>query len=218
MAYLDSEKEHKDISSAISGDTIRLLYTTLVEFVTQVLHRSIVYSEQVARLKANFKVWHKGDKEVHMAPIHSLCNGLMNLQVINASTIEQALQLMGASHLLKEKPLDKFIDSENDGEEGDEGDFSDGDIEASDAQIPSDEETRNERESLFAFRDMRPPAVRLPARFFDPSQQEELVAADTDEEEEEDLVAELEEEAKIDHADLKRSEEHEKDLWALGVQ
>ncbi len=63
--YTNSADE-KDLGSSLSAETLRVLHNIIVDYITQILRRSIISREQENRLKANIKVWrrHEGDKEV----------------------------------------------------------------------------------------------------------------------------------------------------------
>lgn len=206
--------DHPTVNTTIAADTFRLLHAIIVDFTTDVIHRSIVYREQDNLLKANKKVW-KGDKH-DVLPQH----------------IKYALHMMGMPYLLNLEPSSEgdedAIDAGKDKneltteseslsneagkkavEEDDEEEDSVGDSEGS---IGWDEQ--EDSMTLRLYHEMNPAVIRLPSHL-DSSSEDILMSSDTDEEL---LMEELEEEFDLDEQDALLEHRYEQDLWDMGFQ
>ncbi|KAF9029001.1 hypothetical protein BDZ89DRAFT_1160035 [Hymenopellis radicata] len=200
--------DEKDVGSSLSAGTIHVLHNIIVDYITQILRRSIISREQENRLKANIKVWrrHEGDKEL-----------------ITHMHIEHALEMMGTSHLSKDKLFGKFLDRENSDEDeaaaggdSESGEEASEDLDGDCDQIASEGGGRKEREPSLMFHlhgAMQAPLVRLPPHLSHVSDEEDLMAVDTDEDE---LMAELADESDVDHEDGLQAQKYESNLWDMG--
>lgn len=60
-----STPEERNTVASISADTIRLLRSVAVDFVSEVIRRAIVLKNQEVRLKGDIKAWRLRPKEVN---------------------------------------------------------------------------------------------------------------------------------------------------------
>lgn len=206
--------DHPTVNITISADTFRLLHAIIVEFTTNVIHRSIVYREQDNLLKANKKVW-KDDKH-DILPQH----------------IKHALYMMGMPHLLNlersfegdenavdagkegiEPTTDSEATSNEAAEKAEEEDDKEEDTDAdSERSIEWDEQV--DSVALPLQREMNPAIVRLSSDL-DSSSEDILMSSDTDEEL---LMEELEEESDLDEQDTLLEQRYQQDLWDMGFR
>ncbi|KAK0195587.1 hypothetical protein F5146DRAFT_1026226 [Armillaria mellea] len=206
--------DHPTVNTSISADTFRLLHAIIVEFTTNVIHRSIVYREQDNLLKANKKVW-KDDKH-DILPQH----------------IKYALHMMGMPHLLNSER--SFEGDENAVDAGKEGNEPTSDSESSSTEAAEKNEEEDDKEegtnsdsegsigwdeqvdsvALPLHREMNPAIVRLSSEL-DSSSEDIFMSFDTDEEL---LMEELEEEADLDEQDTLLEQRYQQDLWDMGFR
>ncbi|PBK74359.1 hypothetical protein ARMSODRAFT_951991 [Armillaria solidipes] len=203
--------DHPTVTTTISADTFRLLHAIIVEFTTNVIHRSIIYREQDNLLKANKKVW-KDDKH-DILPQH----------------IKYALDMMGMPHLLNlERSFDGDENAVDAGKEGNEPttDSEASSNEAAEKAEEEEEDTDGDSEgsiewdkqvdsmALPLHREMNPAIVRLSSDL-DSSSEDILMSSDTDEEL---LMEELEEESDLDEQDTLLEQRYQQDLWDMGFR
>ncbi|PFH51491.1 hypothetical protein AMATHDRAFT_47011 [Amanita thiersii Skay4041] len=104
----------QDISNeldSISSETIRLLSSITVEFITEVIHRAIVLKIQELSSKGGIKAWRLGQKEIS-ADIIQCCLNMMGFQGLNKEAY--------FGHLAKENPASD--------EKSDEGEYEDDEL------------------------------------------------------------------------------------------
>ncbi|KAF5385656.1 hypothetical protein D9757_005462 [Collybiopsis confluens] len=188
--------------SSLSFSVIRLLTVILTDFVTQVLHRSILLREQELQLKAQSKVWHLEDDDVK-----DLCT----------DNIEKALVMLGYATSKKEA-LEHL--SASDGLDNDEipEDGSNDEVGSAselDAPVQDDFPMLPERDTPL---DLHPPTIRL--------KEDMLLQTSTDSQEvprewllpiktdDEMLEQELKEEEALNKQDEVRERDHQQELWA----
>ncbi|KAL4079101.1 hypothetical protein J3A83DRAFT_4086152 [Scleroderma citrinum] len=200
--------EEEAVPNAIDGTLVQHLQAALVVFVTDVIHRAIVWKERQMRVKRHSAAWRASEQQI--AP----------------NAVEHALETLGVryhSHkayfteLLSGSPLSN--------------------AESSPAKV-ADGTTREMEDpaapALSAHRDIYTPLVRPPSvlgvhpldclsqtymreatrrtdRQIEGDEQGSLMSDETDEEA---LDAELQEDEAVDEEDAERAEEYEAGLWA----
>ncbi|KAF8625426.1 hypothetical protein AX15_005388 [Amanita polypyramis BW_CC] len=85
------EQAGADVIKSISADTIRLLRTITIDFMTELIHRAIVFKNQEVRRKGEIKVWVHRQKEISADAIHS------------------CLEMMGLDNLTKEAYFEQLL-------------------------------------------------------------------------------------------------------------
>ncbi|KAG6844699.1 hypothetical protein H0H87_004575 [Tephrocybe sp. NHM501043] len=200
-------------ATSISAGTIRLFSAILVEFVTEVVHRSIISREQENSMKAGIKVYHQTNED------------------ITADNVTHALEIMGMLGLTKEQyfaqllgeDLSEAHEVEETAEEADDEAETE---EPGDANGSYDDDSRMEGPNgspilLPVHREIHPPLVNLP-KSLQPSapvlsgmsilSEDQLLPTETDDDE---LFEELDEEMNLDRTEQVLSFEYEADLWKL---
>ncbi|KLO18665.1 hypothetical protein SCHPADRAFT_993334 [Schizopora paradoxa] len=216
-ASLDASSTSSDIGSCISASTIQLLHALVTHFVTNAIGMSISMREQEQASKGHTKVWR------------------MNSGQIPASTVREAVDLMGAQmdvkqhfKALQERVKSTFAQSAPASREpsiADNEDLSASEEEEADGEKPTE---MHKTLLLSSHRQLYCPVVRLDpststqfSPFFRPQDinaclemDGELLADETDEEE---LQRELDEEEDVDKLDEIAAQDAEQELW-LRVQ
>ncbi|KAK2463268.1 hypothetical protein APHAL10511_004923 [Amanita phalloides] len=89
FGYTEAEE---DIITSISADTTRLLTAVVIDFMTEIIHRAIVFKNQEFRRKGAIKAWRLGQKEISGDDIYS-CLEMMGLRNLTKKTyFEQLLR------------------------------------------------------------------------------------------------------------------------------
>ncbi|TFK75419.1 hypothetical protein BDN72DRAFT_832296, partial [Pluteus cervinus] len=171
---------------AISAETIRLLKAVVVEFVTEVLHRSMILFEQDIRMKGDIKVWRsRPNKE------------------LSVDHVERAVEMTGVnSNWYSSSEASNMSDSEtNLSSHGDSN---------SEEQVTTKPASTLHRQ-LYSPLIVLPNSRVNPAQPKQhPNQEDELIPLDTDEDA---LMQELEDEEYIDRRDSMVASSYEEDLW-----
>lgn len=81
-----------DVSTEISADAVQFLHAHVVRYVTELIHRAIVFREQERDMKASTKVWR------------------FNSNQIIPATIQHAMEMLGTSSLTKKSVLARVVD------------------------------------------------------------------------------------------------------------
>lgn len=95
-ASANGASDEDDLCTQISAEVLQLLHAHLMNFLTDLIHRSIVLREEEIKLKERTKVWRMSERTVgvlkHLGTV--TCQQLF-IQ-IKIATIDQALEIMGA--------------------------------------------------------------------------------------------------------------------------
>ncbi|KAJ4482129.1 hypothetical protein J3R30DRAFT_3456587 [Lentinula aciculospora] len=194
--YQEQSSTSEATITAISLDTVLLFRAVIANFVTQVIHRSIMLREQEILLKGRRNVWGRENDEIY------------------PDTIESAVTMLGypttkakaCEHLYGEDDC-----SGDDGHTAEEIDVSvvEVGINEPNNSVNDDSPTSSEGSPLLSRLEMNLPLVRLPLHCSVPS--ESLMPLETDEES---LDEELAEEEKLDQQDQALEKMHQDEMWA----
>ncbi|KAJ6593921.1 hypothetical protein B0H19DRAFT_1092836 [Mycena capillaripes] len=183
-----ADPDENSVASYISLDTIKILRNTLLNFISTAVHRAISMREQEVRLKHGIKVWR-----------------LENEDEITSGNVTDALQMHGFN---QQSLLSDFFEESRPKASQDENGTA-----SADGENPSTslEEQFIEDESTFytrlpLHRELAPLFVPLPGKSDDIS----FALPDIDMDE---LLAELDDESKLDELDRQLDARCEKDLW-----
>ncbi|KNZ77744.1 hypothetical protein J132_03984 [Termitomyces sp. J132] len=213
--------KESDAASSISGETIRLFSAILVEFVTEVVHRTITLREQENSMKAGIKVYHQTSND------------------LTIENVTHVLEMMGMKELSKEQYFSRLLgddipapsettQTEDEMKAVDEGGSEPHD---EDEYSQNEDSTLLEKPTVFPFllplrHEIHPPLITLPTSLLPRAQTRsryalfshdqlmptELMPTETDEEE---LYEELNDEMNVDKADQVLAHEYETKLWKL---
>ncbi|KAG6900763.1 hypothetical protein C0993_002187 [Termitomyces sp. T159_Od127] len=194
--------EESDTASSISADTIRLFSAILVEFVTEVVHRSVSLREQENSIKANIKVYHRTSDDITL------------------DNVMHVLEMMGMMGLSKEQYFAQLLEDDipalpETAQTEDEVAHEDG----NDSPLLEESTVLPLPLPLPLQREIHPPLVTLPMSLMSRAQvrsrsvapaEGDLMPIETDEEK---LFEELDDEMNIDNADKVLADEYEINLW-----
>ncbi|KAF9460706.1 hypothetical protein BDZ94DRAFT_1265331 [Collybia nuda] len=202
-------KSKTSLASTVSMDTIRLMTALAIEFISEVVHRTIIFCEQERTMKGNIKVYGRMRDD------------------ITSENVDRVLEMMGSKGLTKAR---YFADLLHEGMAivpGAPGDLKDDSQGSRDCNLSSfdknsDGDGENEYSSpcsqdksfspLSLARELHPLLIHLPKSFTnrDPLLEDTLMPIDTNETE---LLNELQEEQEIDDVDGNLARIYESKLW-----
>ncbi|KIK69517.1 hypothetical protein GYMLUDRAFT_33887 [Collybiopsis luxurians FD-317 M1] len=185
--------------TSISSNVIRLLTLTLTDFVTRVVHRSIVLREQEVQLKAQSKVWR--------LPIDDISSDHVERALTTLGYVTSKAQVF--EHLCEDDSSTHGDETPGDNE--DQGGSNEDNANEPDTPVDEDLSTVPERD---VFLGSNPSAIRLSKDLMvQPStdSQESLLPTEADEEM---LLKELEEEEALDEQDQVLEKAHQDELWS----
>ncbi|KAJ6586944.1 hypothetical protein DFH09DRAFT_239301 [Mycena vulgaris] len=184
-AYTDPDE--KSIASSVSSDTIKLMHDILIDFTSTVVHRAISMREQEVILKRKLKIW-RLDKEDEITAGNVL--DALQMHGLNCQNLLSDFpeEVKGGSPPVDNEPDDNF-DETNEG-----------------VEQRCEEDLSLFYERLPAHREIVPPFVLLPRRLPDTF----LLPAETNTDT---LLAELDDESKLDKLDRQLEARYQKELW-----
>ncbi|KAJ3842913.1 hypothetical protein F5878DRAFT_657182 [Lentinula raphanica] len=181
--------------SAVSSDTIRLLHAVLADYVTRLIHCTIILREQALQLRGHTKAWR--DKTDAISP--DIVEKAVSMLGHPATKAEAFEHFFGGEYPDDDQMIVEPVDGAESGSEGSDDD---------------DPSTSSCTDSLtISPYESNPPLISLPARcsdIMDPS-----TLADTDEEM---LDEELEEDEALDEQDQALEKVLMGELWAAHMQ
>ncbi|KAG6866360.1 hypothetical protein C0991_005281 [Blastosporella zonata] len=202
-------------ATSISADTIRLLSAILVEFVTEVVHRSIISREQENSMKAGIKVYHQTSDDITTENVTHVLEMMGMVGLTKEQYFAQLLEDMMEVPDLEEETVGEVPDEEDAAQQSD--DDHDDDV---------DDSPPTEAPTIFPIllpvhREIHPPIVSLPKSLLPraPTRsgpalpaEDQLMPMETDEEE---LFQELDDEMDLDAVDQVAAYEYEAGLWKV---
>lgn len=211
--YTEAEE---DVITSVSSDTISLLRAIVVAFVTDVIHRGIVFRNQEFQRKGDVKAWRLGEKEVSLQHVQSRI--LLTIFQISADIIQSCLETMGFENLTKKAYFERLLRGQTGSDELSSMDENEaeGSPEADNGNVSESEDQPNHNTMVDR---LLPVFTSSPQRvislFLDEYEDDtSLMSLDTDEDS---LRKELEEEEQLDPVDEAAMRQHESELWKQEV-
>ena len=188
----------------------------MVAFVTDVIHRGIVFRNQEFQRKGDVKAWRLGEKEVSLQHVQSRI--LLTIFQISADIIQSCLETMGFENLTKKAYFERLLRGQTGSDELSSMDENEaeGSPEADNGNVSESEDQPNHNTMVDR---LLPVFTSSPQRvislFLDEYEDDtSLMSLDTDEDS---LRKELEEEEQLDPVDEAAMRQHESELWKQEV-
>ncbi len=201
----------EDVITSVSADTISLLRAVVVAFVTEVIHRAIVFRNQEFQRKGDVKAWRLGEKEVSLQYVQSRI--LLTLFQISADIIQSCLEMMGFENLTKKVYFERLLKDQtgSDGLSMDENE-AEGSPEADHGNTS---ESEDQPDHIIMVDKLLPVFTSSPQHVISLFSAEygddtSLMPLDTDGDS---LRKELEEEEQLDPVDEAAMRQYESELW-----
>ncbi|KAF8345842.1 hypothetical protein F5887DRAFT_884263 [Amanita rubescens] len=187
----------EDVITSVSADTISLLRAVVVAFVTEVIHRAIVFRNQEFQRKGDVKAWRLGEKE------------------ISADNIQSCLEMMEFENLTKKVYFERLLRDQTGSDElsMDENE-AEGSPEADHGNVSESEDQPDHNINIMVDR-LLPVFTLSPQHVISLFSAEygddtSLMPVDTDGDS---LRKELEEEEQLDPVDEVAMQQYESELW-----
>ena len=203
----------EDVITSVSADTISLLRAVVVAFVTEVIHRAIVFRNQEFQRKGDVKAWRLGEKEVSLHYVQSRI--LLTLFQISADIIQSCLEMMGFENLTKKVYFERLLrDQPSSDELSMDENEAEGTPEADHGNVSESEDQPDHNINIMVDR-LLPVFTSSPQHVISLFSAEygddtSLMPMDTDGDS---LRKELEEEEQLDPVDEVAMRQYESELW-----